>query len=80
TRATQPAPASQAQAAAPTPTATQRTHTVSQGDTLSEIAQQVYGRASAWTLIYEANRDKLDNPDRIYPGQVLVIPDSPRTH
>lgn len=75
-----PAPASTAQAAAPTPTATQRTHTVAKGDTLSGIAQQVYGRASAWNLIYEANRNVLDDPDRIYPGQVLAIPDAPRTH
>lgn len=63
-----------------TPAATQRTHTVARGDTLSGIAQKVYGRADRWQLIFQANRDKLDDPDRIYPGQVLVIPDAPSLH
>lgn len=49
-------------------------YTVKSGDTLSHIAQQFYGKASAWNTIYEANRDQLDNPDRIQPGQVLQIP------
>jgi nucleoid-associated protein YgaU len=78
------ASASAARPAAPTPTSTpstrQRTHTVASGDTLSGIAQRVYGRADRWKLIFEANRDKLDDPDRIYPGQVLVIPDAPSVH
>ncbi len=49
-------------------------YTVQSGDTLSHIAQRFYGKASAWNTIYEANRDQLDNPDRIQPGQVLRIP------
>lgn len=49
-------------------------YTVKRGDTLSEIAQAHYGRASQWRRIFEANRDQLDDPDRIQPGQVLVIP------
>lgn len=49
-------------------------YTVRQGDTLSHIAQAQYGRASQWRRIYEANRDQLDDPDRIQPGQVLKIP------
>lgn len=49
-------------------------YTVKSGDTLSHVAQQFYGKASAWNAIYEANRDQLDNPDRIKPGQVLRIP------
>ena len=44
------------------------------GDTLSAIAKQFYGKASAWPRIFEANRDQLDDPDRIKPGQVLRIP------
>ncbi|MGI8561436.1 MAG: LysM peptidoglycan-binding domain-containing protein [Luteimonas sp.] len=51
-----------------------RQYTVQKGDTLSHIAQHHYGKASGWTRIYEANRDQLDDPDRIYPGQVLKIP------
>lgn len=51
-----------------------QTYTVRSGDTLSHIAQQFYGKASEWNAIYAANRDQLDNPDRIKPGQVLVIP------
>lgn len=49
-------------------------YTVKAGETLSHIAQHVYGKASAWNTIYDANRDQLDNPDRIQPGQVLRIP------
>ncbi|GAA4856573.1 LysM peptidoglycan-binding domain-containing protein [Luteimonas vadosa] len=51
-----------------------RMHTVAKGDTLSHIAQAHYGKASAWPRIFEANRDQLDDPDRIFPGQVLRIP------
>ena len=55
-----------------------RSYTVEKGDTLSAIAQRVYGRASHWTRIFEANRDTLDNPDRIRPGQVLTLPEIER--
>jgi nucleoid-associated protein YgaU len=51
-----------------------RTYTVEKGDTLSRIAQDLLGKASAYTQIFEANRDQLDNPDHIQPGQVLKIP------
>ena len=51
-----------------------RTYTVKPGDTLSHIAQQVYGKASRWHAIFEANRDQLDDPDLIRPGQVLNLP------
>jgi nucleoid-associated protein YgaU len=43
-------------------------------DTLSAIAQQVYGDASQWPRIFEANRDQIFNPNLIFPGQVLRIP------
>ena len=52
----------------------EQTYTVEKGDTLSAIARQFYGKASAWPQIFEANRDQLDDPDRIRPGQVLKIP------
>ncbi|GAB3100683.1 LysM peptidoglycan-binding domain-containing protein [Lysobacter terrae] len=50
------------------------TYTVVKGDTLSHIAKEHYGKASKWQVIFEANRDQLDDPDKIYPGQVLKIP------
>lgn len=46
-------------------------YTVQSGDTLSRIGSK-YG--VSWQKIYEANRDKLDDPDKIYPGQELTIP------
>jgi nucleoid-associated protein YgaU len=56
------------------PAPAQRTYTVVSGDTLSHIALNFYGDASQWRKIYEANRDKISNPDLIYPGQVFLIP------
>lgn len=50
------------------------TYTIQKGDTLSAIAKQHYGEASAWKFLFEANRDVLDDPDRIYPGQEIKIP------
>lgn len=37
--------------------------------------KEVYGKGSKWTKIYDANRDKIKNPDLIFPGQELVIPE-----
>lgn len=53
---------------------TSKTYTVQKGDTLSEIAQKMYGKASKYTVIFEANKPMLKDPDKIYPGQVLRIP------
>ena len=52
----------------------EQTYTVKAGDTLSHIAQRHYGKASRWHAIFEANRDQLDDPDLIRPGQVLKLP------
>ncbi|MGJ7902481.1 LysM peptidoglycan-binding domain-containing protein [Lysobacter sp. 1R34A] len=52
----------------------EQTYTVEKGDTLSHIAKQFYGKASKWNAIFEANRDQLDDPDKIQPGQILKIP------
>jgi nucleoid-associated protein YgaU len=49
-------------------------YTVVAGDNLSKIAQHCYGDARQWTRIFDANRDQLSDPDRIFPGQVLRIP------
>ncbi len=47
---------------------------VKQGDTLSKIAKQFYGDANKYSAIFEANRPMLKDPDEIYPGQTLRIP------
>ncbi len=60
---------------APAATATAgKSYTVKAGDTLSKIAKEHLGDANAYMKIFEANRDKLSNPDLIKPGQVLTIP------
>jgi nucleoid-associated protein YgaU len=51
-----------------------RTYTVKSGDSLSRIAQREYGDASKWHAIFDANRDKIKDPDLIHPGQVLTLP------
>ncbi len=63
-----------------TPDATVREavfYTVKKGDNLSKIAEAHYGKgkASKYTVIFEANKPMLTHPDKIYPGQVLRIPD-----
>ncbi|WP_409288582.1 peptidoglycan-binding protein LysM [Pseudomonas sp. KCJK8927] len=49
--------------------------TVKKGDTLSAIAKAEYGDANQYNKIFEANKPMLKHPDKIYPGQVLRIPD-----
>jgi nucleoid-associated protein YgaU len=51
-----------------------RLHTVQRGDTLSGIANAELGSPSRWPDIFALNRAILTNPDRIIPGQVLVLP------
>lgn len=52
-----------------------RHYTVQAGDTLSKISKQFYGTPNQYTKIFEANRDKLQSPDRIQVGQELTIPE-----
>jgi len=52
-----------------------RRYTVESGDTLWKIAERMYGNGSHYMKIFEANTDVLEQPDRIFPGQELVIPD-----
>ncbi len=49
-------------------------YTVVKGDYLSKISKRVYGDAMKYNIIFEANKPMLTDPDKIYPGQVLVIP------
>lgn len=58
-----------------TPAPEARFVTVKKGDTLSAIAKAEYGNANAYMKIFEANKPMLSHPDKIYPGQVLRIPD-----
>lgn len=51
-----------------------QSYTIQKGDTLSKIAQQHYGKANDWRRIYDANRDVIDDPDKIFPGQVIQLP------
>jgi nucleoid-associated protein YgaU len=51
-----------------------RTYTVQAGDNLSKISKQFYGTADQYMRIFEANRNQLDDPNKIRAGQELVIP------
>jgi nucleoid-associated protein YgaU len=50
---------------------------VQSGDTLRALADRFYGDANLWTRLFEANRNQVINPDRIFPGQVLRVPIGP---
>ena len=53
---------------------TAKTYTVKSGDCLWTIAKKYYGNGAQYTKIYNANKDKISNPNMIYVGQVLTIP------
>lgn len=57
-----------------TPAPSGQNYTVKKGDCLWNIAKKFYGNGSKYTTIYNANRDKIKNPNLIYPGQVFWIP------
>lgn len=61
---------------ASTPAETPKFHTVEKGDNLWKIAEAAYGKGKGpkYTVIFEANTPMLSHPDKIYPGQVLRIP------
>ena len=52
----------------------EQSYTVVAGDSLSKIARRFYGDANKWPRIHEANRDQIEDPDLIHPGQKLRIP------
>lgn len=52
----------------------QQTYTVAAGDSLSKIAKQFYGNSNEYMKIFDANKDKLSDPNAIKVGQQLVIP------
>lgn len=58
----------------PKASSAKRTYTVKRGDCLWNIAKRFYGNGASYTRIYDANTNKIANPNLIYPGQVFVIP------
>jgi nucleoid-associated protein YgaU len=51
-----------------------KNYTIVSGDSLSKIAKREYGNAGAWKKIFEANKDVIKDPDKIFPGQKIRIP------
>ena len=47
---------------------------VKSGASLSKIAKKTLGSANKWKLLWEANKDRVRGPDKIFPGQVLKLP------
>ncbi len=56
------------------PEAQAQFYTVQKGDSLSKIAKEFYGDVKKYPVIFEANKPMLEDPNLIYPGQVLRIP------
>ncbi|MBU0548127.1 MAG: LysM peptidoglycan-binding domain-containing protein [Candidatus Omnitrophica bacterium] len=52
-------------------------YTVGKNDTLQKISKKFYGTTKKWPKIYEANKNVLRSPDKLYAGQTLKIPSSP---
>jgi len=52
-----------------------RFYTVEKGDSLSKIAKEVYGDYMKWEALFAANKEVIENPDLIYPGQQIRIPE-----
>ncbi len=68
--AVEPAAETQVAAAAPEPSRM----VIQPGNNLWKLSRQVYGKGIRYTVIYEANKDQIRNPNLIYPGQVFVMP------
>ncbi len=68
------APAAAAPAAGAAATGATRYYTIKSGDSLSKIAKEMYGDAGDYNKIFEANKEVIGDPDKIYPGQQIRIP------
>lgn len=55
-------------------TANFKEYKVQKADTLQKISLKFYGTTQKWNKIYQANKDRLRGPDKIYPGQIINIP------
>jgi nucleoid-associated protein YgaU len=51
-----------------------RFYTIEAGDSLSKIAKKFYGNANDWPKLFEANKEVINDPNLIYPGQTIRIP------
>jgi len=51
---------------------------ITRGDNLWRISQRTYGRGERYTVIYDANQGQIRDPDRIYPGQIFILPTDKR--
>jgi hypothetical protein len=51
-----------------------KTYTLQKGDCLWTVAKKFYGDGSKYTVIYEANKDKIEDPNVVFAGQTLIIP------
>ena len=69
-----PAAAAAAAAGAGQPSSSTRTYIVQPGDSLSKISKNFYGNANMYMIIFDANKDKLSDPNKISAGTELVIP------
>jgi nucleoid-associated protein YgaU len=49
-------------------------YTVVRGDSLSSIAERLYGDRFAWPRLFDANRQQISNPNLLFAGQVLAVP------
>lgn len=54
----------------------EESYTTKSGDSLQKIAKEIYGDAEKWNVIYEANRDQIKNPNKIWSNQTLTLPDT----
>ena len=53
-------------------------YTIEKGDSLWKIASKFYGNGAKWNTLFEDNKEVIQNPDLIDPGQVIRVPDDPR--
>jgi nucleoid-associated protein YgaU len=60
-----------------TDVAAERKIVIQPGNNLWRLSREVYGKGRMYTVIFEANRQLLKNPNRIYPGQILTAPKAP---
>src|SRR5712692_1800805 len=72
--ATAPAPLSDGGSSSPVVEPKIVTTVVSRGDSLWRISRVTYGAGTRYSVFYKANRDRIRDPDRIYPGQIFVLP------
>ena len=74
---TGPVASASAQQTQPQPSQDRKEHVVRSGDTLWDLARQYLANPYLWPVIYEANRQVVENPHRIYPRERLIIPPLP---